>query len=397
MTIARRSRPQRLRPLAAFPAAASSYWFGIFPLVGGELRRWRQLADAIPEPALRRHAVEKLTEEHVTAEGAAAFAILAPRRRRAALVRAVVAFEVMYDYLDGVTEAHPTLANNRSLHRALRAAVDARAPLSEDLYRHHPHRDDGGYLVQLVLACRRGLAAAPAAARVTEALVVATERAAEAQSLNHAGRGDDHRALAAWARASVGDDQPDLRWFEFAASASSPLGIFALCAAATLERTGPAEVAATASAYFPWVAALNYLSESLVDRADDLRTGNHSYVGRYDSERELGARLGEIARRSVRELSALPCSSRHLLLLAGMVALNLTHERARDAGARDAAEAIRTAIGPAVEPFLLMLRMRRAARRLRATWRAAVRRCSRAAAGRRWRARRRRWYAGDRR
>ena len=47
----------------AFASAASDYWFEVFPHVYRELRRWRRLADAIPDPVLRRDALESLADQ----------------------------------------------------------------------------------------------------------------------------------------------------------------------------------------------------------------------------------------------------------------------------------------------------------------------------------------------
>lgn len=362
------------RSVAALLWSTPLYWLRIFPAVTHELRGWKTRAEAIPDPRLRCHALTKLTEERASAEGAAAFGILAARRHRLGVVRACVAFEVLYDYLDALGEAHPTLDNNRELHRSLCDAFTD-DPI-RDYYRHHPDHDDGGYLHSLVTSCRLELSHLPRRAIVLSELGEITTRASEAQSLNHAGLGGDHAALTAWARRRVGA-QHDLSWFEFAAGAGSPLGVFALLAAASHSGAAPEDVKATASAYFPWVAALHWLMESLVDRVDDARTSNHSYVGRYSSIAETSARLAEIARRSTGDLARLPRPSHHLLLLAGMVASNLTHDDAGYGPGRDAEESVRAAIGPTLWPFLVMLRMRRAVPRVLR----AVRRRSGAARG----------------
>jgi tetraprenyl-beta-curcumene synthase len=350
-----------LRPVIALLRAVPLYWLRVFPTVTRELRGWRTRAEAIPDPHLRAHALTKLTEERASAEGAAAFGILAARRHRLRVVRACVAFEVLYDYLDALGEAHPTLDNNRELHRSLRDAFTD-DPMY-DYYRRHPDHDDGGYLHSLVASCRLELSHLPRRAVVLSELGEITTRAGDVQSLNHAGLGGDHAVLAAWARRRVGA-QLDLSWFEYAAGAGSPLGVFALLAAASHSGTDPEDVKATANAYFPWVAALHWLMESVVDRVDDARTGNHSYVGRYGSIAEMSARLAEIARRSTEDLARLPRSSQHLLLLAGMVAANLMHDDAGHALGRDAEQAVGETIGPTLRPFLVMLRMRRAAPRV---------------------------------
>ncbi|MBB4664770.1 DUF2600 family protein [Conexibacter arvalis] len=350
------------RSLLTLLWATPLYWLRIFPAVTRELRRWQSLAQQIPDPQLRALALAKLSDERASAEGAAAFAILAARRRRLRVTRACVAFEVLYDYLDALGEAHPTLANNRRLHAALTAAVDADHALGA-FYDLHPHSDDGGYLDALVLACRTDLGALPNTSAVASQLREIALRSGEAQSRNHATLTGDDR-LRDWA-SDAAADWPELEWFEFAAGAGSPLGVFALVAVASHPRTSGPDAAAVADAYFPWVAALHWLMESVVDHADDLRTGNPSYVARYGSGQAAADRLAVVAARSARDLAALPHQRRHRLLLAGMVALNLVHDDARHELARGVATTVRAAIGPAIAPFLVMLRARGAAKQLR--------------------------------
>ena len=58
----------------------------------------------IPEPGLRRDALLALQAKSGNAEGLAAFAALAQRRHRRAVVRAVIAYQTALDYLDSLTE-----------------------------------------------------------------------------------------------------------------------------------------------------------------------------------------------------------------------------------------------------------------------------------------------------
>lgn len=356
------SRPPA-RPAATLLRAAVVYWLVIFPFARRQLRAWRRRADAIPDPALRRSALVKLAEEHLSSEGAAAFGLLAASRRLRDVVRLCVALEVMYDFLDALGE-RPVAnmeANNRALHGALAAAFELDAPLG-DYYRHHPGCDDGGYLCDLVRTCRDALARLPGHRCVAARLVRAARRAAEVQTLNHAGVQLGYGPLDRWSRRQ-GAAEAELRWWEVAAGAGSPLVIFALLAGASHRGLRDPEATAIETAYFPWIAALHWLLESVVDQADDERTGNHSYVARYGSAAAASARLAVIATRAVADARALRGGDRHVLLLSGMVALNLSHEGADDPAASTACAAVRSAFGGAIAPLLLMLRVRQ---RLRA-------------------------------
>lgn len=337
------------------------YWLVVFPQARRELSRWERRARLIPDPTLRAHALHKLETEHLTAEGAAAFAILAAAGSRRSVVRLCVAFEVMYDYLDALAEQPVAnqLANNRQLYRALGAAFAPATPL-EDYYARNPQGDDAGYLHALVLTCRSRFARLRAHSSVLPALQRLTACADEAQSLHHAASVSGPEQLARWARAR----QPagaTVHWWELAAAAGSPLGIFALVAAASHRGTDPRAAEEIERAYFPWIAGLSWLLESLVDRDDDAARGEHSYIEHYRSPHELASRLSTIAGRAAADARGLPCPARHTLLLAGMVAMNLSHAGAGGAATCDVARAVQRAVGGPVAPLLAVLRLRRAA------------------------------------
>jgi tetraprenyl-beta-curcumene synthase len=349
----------RLRVTLAFAWAIPLYWVAIFPLARQELRRWERRAEEIPDPTLRSHALHKLRTEHFTAEGAAAFAILATACSIRHVVRLCVAFEVIYDYLDALAEqpVADVLANNRALYAALSAAVSPDAPF-QDHYANQSHHDDGGYLQALIRTCRASLVRLPAHTRVLPTLERLTDRAATAQSLHHASALSGCAPLAEWASGQSRNGSA-LRWWELAAAAGSPLGVFAVIAAAGHPQTDERDAIRVEEAYFPWIAALSWLLEGLVDHATDVAAGAQGFVAHYASSQETAERLETIARRAAHDARRLPGAGRHTLLLAGMASMYLSHEGASASGARPAAAAVSIAIGWPLTPLLCMLRLRR--------------------------------------
>ncbi len=346
--------------VAAMVHALLLYWLVIFPRARLELRRWQRRARAIPSPELRCRALGKLDEEHLSAEGAAAFAILARPRGRKHVVRLCVAFEVMYDLLDGLAEERvdDVLANNLQLHEALPDAFRP-ARIGVDYYANHPSRNDGGYLDELLSGCRVAFLALPARRQVAAALIRCATRAGHAQSLNHASLRGRPDALAVWARAQLDGAQRGLLcWWEAAAAAGSPLGIFALIAAASHRFTDERDAEAIEQAYFPWIGALHWLLESLVDEQVDLISGNRSYVQEYGSRAIVGPRLAFITRNALADARRLPQAERHTLLLAGMIALNLAHPGAASDETRTITAAVAAEIGGFVAPLLAAIRIR---------------------------------------
>ena len=210
----RRGILDRLTLGAAFAGAARRYWTGVFPRVRRERRHWRERAAEIPDPLLRALALQAEGDAG-NLEGAAAFAAFVPRAHRAAVVRALVAYQSTYNYLDVLAEqpsADP-VAGARGLHRALLDALEltgidgcghrgAGGPIL-DYYADYPQREDGGYLAELVRECRTALATLPSYAAVAPAARRATERIVEFQSLNLSEWQGEHDAFERWARAET--------------------------------------------------------------------------------------------------------------------------------------------------------------------------------------------------
>jgi len=320
--VLRPARPSRRGAVA--PATLWRYGATVLPCARRELRRWARRARSIPDPALRAHACATMREEDGNAEGAALLALAAPRARRAGVVRLLVAVQVLYDYLDTLSE-QPTadpLAASRLLHGALRAAL-AGAPAA-DWYRGYGWGDDGGYLGALVARCRELCAPLPARALVAPGVRRALERASEGQSRNHAAMlgALPTAALAGWAGALPTGGAP-LRWWELAAAAGSSLALHALLAAAADPRLTAAAAARLEAAYWPWVCALNTLLESAADAPADARSGNHSYVGRYPTRSEAAERIAGVAARAAAAVGRLPDARHHGSVLAAMASFYL--------------------------------------------------------------------------
>src|SRR5665213_1532472 len=92
------------RAALALLLANMRYWTTVAPLVRTQLARWERRAQAIGDPFLRTLAISKLEEERFNVEVAATLATLAPRAQRAGTTEAIVALQVMYDYLDLLSE-----------------------------------------------------------------------------------------------------------------------------------------------------------------------------------------------------------------------------------------------------------------------------------------------------
>ncbi len=343
---------ERLALACAFARCALRYWLVVFPATSRELRRWRRQAVRVPDPVLRRAALEALGKRS-NVEGAAAFAAAIPGRRGRQVVRALVAFQMAYNYVDVLAEqpsVQPVLGARR-LHEALLVALDPDCP-HVDYYAFHRQDGDGGYLAALVDACREALRTLPARAAVADAIRDCAARIVAFQSLSQGGRSE----LEPWARTL--DPNATLAWWEAAAAAGSSLAVHALIAAAAVPGLDAADVAALEAAYATWIGALHSLLDSIVDRAEDAATGQLSLVGCYDSEREAAMRMRWLAEGVHRAASALPAGRRHVALVAAMACNYLS---APELSAPDDAAlvaGVHAALGALVAPALAVFRVR---------------------------------------
>jgi tetraprenyl-beta-curcumene synthase len=339
----------------AVARALTVYRGAVLARVRDELRRWREVAQAIPQPVLRAQALTALDEKSVNVEATAVFAILAPRATRPAAVKAMTALGVAVDYLDTLSEQQvdEPLANGLALHGALADALDPGGPRG-DWYRHHPQRDDGGYLASLVGACREAAAALPAASAALPAARRAARRCGEGQSYTHAAEHGEPAALRTWAERL--EAPPGYEWWEAAAGASSSVAAHALIAAASDPRTTAETAALVDAAYFPPIGALTVLLDDLVDREADRIAGAHDYLSYYPSDTVAAHRLAFLATRARAAITPLPRRDLHTAILAGVAGYYLGQPAAREVHAQPVANSLREALGPMVRVIALTRR-----------------------------------------
>jgi tetraprenyl-beta-curcumene synthase len=349
---------------AALLAANVRYWLTVAPLVRAQLSRWERVAREIDDPVLQALALEKLREEGFNAEAAAILATSAPRGRMANTAEAIVALQILFDYLDGLTEA-PTgdpLRDGRDLFRAFSDAVAPSREVEGDYYRFHPRSEDR-YLAQLVSAVRVALATLPAVAAAEEALERIALRAAEAQVRAHAAAFDGAAQVRRWATEEAADTV--LGWREFlAGSASSVLAAHALVAAAADPRTAPARAAEIDEVYLP-VSVMPTLLDSAIDHELDMRAGGPGFARYYESPRELARALEGVADYVVTRARTLPDGAQHAMILVGIVAYYGSDPRASNEFARPVFEALHRRLREFIGPAFAVMRVWRGVKRMR--------------------------------
>ncbi len=345
----------------ALALANIRYWTAVAPLVGDRLGHWRRRAEGIPDPRLRLLALANLREEGFNAQATATLATLAPRRYRAPVAEAIVALQVLYDYLDSLVECplDDPLGDGRRLYRAF---LDAIALRREPAGRYYPPKEfaaDGGYLEELVHAVRHSLKRLPSWGEIEPVCAATAERCAEAQVRAHAA----DMELERWSRERAAET--DLGWREFLAGAvSSGLALHALISLAANPRASREQALALDALYLS-LCSVTTLLDGLVDhRQDLLSTGQPGYLRYYpDRETLTRALVGaiDLAANQARES---PDAPHHLVTLVGIVAYYASAPTARDEFARPAIGQATRKLAPAIVPGLAIMRTWRAAKRL---------------------------------
>ncbi len=351
----------------ALVVANARYWTSVAPVVRAELQRWELRAQAIEDPELRALALEKLHDEGFHAEASAMLATLAPQAHRRDAVAAIVALELLFDYLDGLTErpsADP-LGDGELLFGALVNAV-ALVPTGTREPFEKPELNDNGYLEGLSRAVAAALARLPAAPAITEIAQATAARGAQAQVRMHAASQLGTEQVEQWARGQA--EGTDLQWREvLAGAASSVLVLHALIAAAADPDTTRAEAIETASAYLSACTVLTLL-DGLVDHEQDRLSEDErrlGYIDLYDDPDELSLALTDATRRAASQASALRNGPHHAMTLVGVVAYYTSAPGARGTLAAPIASRLRQQLAPLISPTLALMCAWRLAKRIR--------------------------------
>jgi tetraprenyl-beta-curcumene synthase len=375
MQIAREHEPVRVfadrrllgRAGAALVLANARYWSTVAPVVWARLDEYRERAQAIRDPVLRRHALEKLRDQRFHAEGAATLATLAPRALRKPATEAIVAFEVMYDYLDCVTEQPhmDPLANGHRLFQSFLDALDRTHTRADGYYALSPRRDDNGYLELLVADARRALSEIPGADRITGIAGNCVARFSEAQIRAHAIPSLGSDQFIDWATAQARGT--GLGWLEyFAGATSSVVGLHAMVAAAAADERITPEQVARIDAFYMYLGLVVTMLDALIDYERDVREhGEPGFISDYEDRDVLLQRLPHAARTAVAIAPDLPHGEHHVMTLVGAVAFYTSAPTAHSDVARHVTERIQSELQPLVWPTLVVMRSWRLAKRMR--------------------------------
>jgi tetraprenyl-beta-curcumene synthase len=297
-----------------------------------------------------------LEHKRTHAHGAALFWTL-PRRRNHDLLRLLVAYELIWDTLDNLSEsavAHGQV-DGRQLHRAIADAIDPGAPIC-DYYERHPWRDDGGYLRALVDTCQHRCGALPSFHAVHDLALREAHRAQVLALNHHPDSAHRENTLKQWALNEYPGEH-GTSWWELSGAASAPLAIHALLALAAEPASTQREAACTHAVYFPSLSAATTMLDSYVDQLEDTDNGDHSYIAHYPDAESTALSISRLVRASLVQAKTLPNGHRHTVIAAAMIAMYLSKDTARSPQLRNATSDFIRAGGTLTRLMLPILRV----------------------------------------
>ena len=319
------------------------------------MAHWRALAENIPDEALRTDAQTALERKRANIDGAALFWTL-PRNRSPVLLRLLVAYEVLADYLDCTSErgAYVGVANGLQLHQALIDALDPSVDAG-DYYKHHAWSRDDGYLCALVQTCRDECGRLPSY-KAIKPLALRAARLTQVLGINHEPDPELRDAsLQAWAATHL-PNPAGLAWWERTGAASAWLTVLALLALSAEPAATHNQGHGVYAAYLPWISLAGTMLDSYGDLADDATAGNHSYIAHYPDTAVASQRIADIVRRSLAETRDLRDHERHLVITTCMIAMYLTKDSTRGPALRATTSEITRASGSLTRCLVPVLR-----------------------------------------
>lgn len=299
----------------------------IFPQVDEALNHWRGYGMKIPDPVLKEQALASIKKKRFHCQGGSIYALY-PGVDRRIMIRFIVAFQTISDYLDNLCDrtGYEEEKSFRQLHRSMHEALQPELPLS-DYYAYYPWKEDGGYLKALVKECRDCLGLLPSYHLAQKEAVALVSLYCDLQCLKHLIKEIREESLVKWATPYL-NTYGDLSQWEFAAATGSTLGVFMLSALSCKGDLHEEEVGEIKKSYFPYIAGLHILLDYFIDQAEDRAEGDLNFIFYYQDMKEAGERISYFIKQSLAKASSLENAKFHLTIIKGLLAMYLSDPKA---------------------------------------------------------------------
>ena len=300
-------------------------FFTILPYAKKYLKQYENWALCIPNVELRTQALNSMNSKKFHADGGSLYALLSLHAVEP-LVRFIVAFQTISDYLDNLCDRSTSLdpVDFAQLHQSMIDAVDPLAdPFQTNYYQYREDQDDGGYLRRLVGECQAVLAELPSFHLVWNYVDQWVRLYGELQTHKHVVIQERESRLIAWWQKNE-MLAPELYWWEYAAATGSTLGVFVLCSMAANPELKVDHIEKIAASYFPWMGGVHIILDYLIDQEEDRVSGDLNFVSYYEHEEQTKERIQWMINRTLLSLQNVPNRNFHQLIVQGLLGLYLS-------------------------------------------------------------------------
>lgn len=300
----------------------------IFPFVKKELAYWESRAAQIPNPELRKQAVDSIKYKTFHCEGGAIMALMAKDQYKE-VIRFIVAYQTISDYLDNLCDRSTSLdpIDFSSLHDSMKDSLSI-AGEKKDYYQYRDERDDGNYLSELVDTCQEVLRKSEHYEKIHHPLLELCSYYCDLQVHKHVTPNERVPRLQNW-HTEKKQWLPEMEWYEFSACSGSTLGIFCLVSYAFNPEFKEQHIKHIREGYFPYIQGLHILLDYLIDQEEDKREGDLNFCFYYENEQQLFSRLKHFITESDRHTKKLPYRRFHQLINRGLLGLYLSDMKVR--------------------------------------------------------------------
>lgn len=306
----------------------SKVYHKIFPAVHYELAYWKNRADQIPNPELRKQALSSIEHKTFHCEGGAILALMANDAYKKA-VKFIVAYQTISDYLDNLCDRSTSLdpIDFSALHESMLDALTTGAG-RKNYYRFRQDQDDGNYLNDLSETCRSVLGELDNYPMIKCYLLELCQYYCDLQVHKHVVPEERVTRLKQWFT-RFQKQLPEMEWYEFSACSGSTLGIFCLISYAMREDFQEKDALNIRNGYFPYIQGLHILLDYLIDQEEDRLGGDLNFCFYYENQEKLFKRLKHFVVEADRHTEKLPHQNFHKLINRGLLGVYLSDEKVR--------------------------------------------------------------------
>lgn len=298
----------------------------ILPAAHKELAYWKDRAEKIPDPELRKQALASIGSKTFHCEGGAILGLMAGKKYKEA-IKFIVAYQTISDYLDNLCDRSTSLDPNdfSALHESMEDALHLDAKPC-NYYRFRMEQDDNHYLRDLSATCRNVLGSMENYEEIKDYLHELCRYYCDLQIHKHVKEEERVPRLQEWYNANK-HQIPDMEWYEFSACSGSTLGIFCLVSHAMSKNFKAEDAEKIRNGYFPYIQGLHILLDYFIDQEEDRKEGDLNFCFYYQDEKNLFDRMKHFSIEADRHTDGLPNRHFHRMINRGLLGIYLSDEK----------------------------------------------------------------------